>query len=53
MFARGNLARDIGTNVVGEDAVKNGLIDEVGGIGAAIAKLNEMIKENDESMKGT
>ncbi|MDG4655957.1 ATP-dependent Clp protease proteolytic subunit [Ectobacillus antri] len=43
MFAKGNLTRDIGTNVVGADAVKYGLIDEVGGIGEAIRKLNEMI----------
>ncbi|MBO9128880.1 ClpP family protease [Bacillus sp. 165] len=43
MFAKGNLTRDIGTNVVGEDAVKYGLINEVGGIGQAIKKLNELI----------
>ncbi|MCP8969052.1 ClpP family protease [Ectobacillus ponti] len=44
MFAKGNLTRDIGTNVVGMDAVKYGLIDGVGGIGEAIRKLNEMIE---------
>ena len=43
MFAKGNLTRDIGTNVVGMDAVKYGLIDDVGGIGQAIKKLNELI----------
>ncbi|WP_369903501.1 ClpP family protease [Bacillus manliponensis] len=43
MFAKGNLTRDIGTNVVGGDAVKYGLIDDVGGIGQAIQKLNELI----------
>jgi ATP-dependent protease ClpP protease subunit len=43
MFAKGNLTRDIGTNVVGSDAVKYGLIDEVGGIGEAIRKLNELM----------
>ncbi|TYS00437.1 ClpP family protease [Rossellomorea vietnamensis] len=43
MFAKGNLTRDIGTNVVGEDAVKYGLIDGVGGVGEAIKKLNELI----------
>ncbi|EIJ81443.1 TepA [Bacillus methanolicus PB1] len=46
MFAKGNLTRDIGTNVVGTDAVKYGLIDEVGGIGQAIRKLNELIDLN-------
>ncbi|MBM6618386.1 ClpP family protease [Bacillus suaedaesalsae] len=44
MLSKGNLTRDIGTNVVGEDAVKYGLINEVGGIGKAIAKLNELIE---------
>ncbi|MED1474405.1 ATP-dependent Clp protease proteolytic subunit [Bacillus pseudomycoides] len=43
MFAKGNLTRDIGTNVIGIDAVKYGLIDDVGGIGDAIRKLNELI----------
>ena len=52
MFARGNLARDIGTNVVGEDAVRIGLIDEVGGIGEAIKKLNELIGRDTEETEG-
>jgi ATP-dependent protease ClpP protease subunit len=46
MFAKGNLTRDIGTNVIGTDAVKSGLIDEVGGLGLAMKKLNEMIELN-------
>jgi ATP-dependent protease ClpP protease subunit len=53
MFAKGNLTRDIGTNVIGEDAVKYGLIDEVGGIGQAMNKLNELIdlqKDNNEGL---
>lgn len=44
MFSTGKLARDIGTVLVGEDAVKSGLIDEVGGIGDAVKKLQELIK---------
>ncbi|MFY4773942.1 ClpP family protease [Metabacillus sp. RGM 3146] len=49
MFSKGNLTRDIGTNVVGGDAVEYGLMDEVGGVGQAIRKLNEMIdKERPE-----
>jgi ATP-dependent protease ClpP protease subunit len=44
MFAKGNLTRDIGTNVVGEDAVSYGLIDGVGGVGEALKKLNELIE---------
>lgn len=46
MFSKGNLTRDIGTNVVGTDAVEYGLIDDVGGVGLAIKKLNELIEEN-------
>jgi ATP-dependent protease ClpP protease subunit len=43
MFAKGNLTRDIGTNVIGHDAVEFGLMDDVGGIGQAMKKLNELI----------
>ncbi|QOY34531.1 ClpP family protease [Anaerobacillus isosaccharinicus] len=45
MFSKGNLTRDIGTNVVGPDAVDYGMIHEVGGIGKAIRKLNELIED--------
>jgi ATP-dependent protease ClpP protease subunit len=43
MFRTGELARDIGTVLVGTDAVRSGLIDEVGGLGEAIAALQAMI----------
>ncbi|WP_019119179.1 ClpP family protease [Brevibacillus massiliensis] len=43
MLRTGELTRDIGTNVIGADAVKYGLIDEVGGLGKAIAKLNALM----------
>ncbi|RKQ37535.1 ClpP family protease [Oceanobacillus halophilus] len=46
MFAKGNLTRDIGTNVVGADAVDYGLINEVGGVNEAMKKLNELINNN-------
>jgi ATP-dependent protease ClpP protease subunit len=46
MFRMGELARDIGTNVIGQDAVKYGLIDQVGGISAALKELNRKIREN-------
>lgn len=45
MFRTGELARDIGTVLIGKDAVDIGLIDAVGGIGDAVKKLNEMIEE--------
>ncbi|WP_143469651.1 ClpP family protease [Lentibacillus sediminis] len=43
MFAKGNLTRDIGTNVVGKDAVDYGLIDGVGGVKEAMEKVNGFI----------
>ncbi|MFA9558026.1 ClpP family protease [Evansella sp. AB-rgal1] len=46
MLSKGNLTRDIGTNVIGKDAVSYGLINEVGGIGQALSKLNELIDQN-------
>ncbi|RWZ60437.1 ClpP family protease [Halobacillus fulvus] len=46
MFEKGNLTRDIGTNVVGQQAVEHGLIDAVGGVKEAMQKLNEMIEEH-------
>ncbi|HHY04531.1 MAG TPA: translocation-enhancing protein TepA [Thermoanaerobacterales bacterium] len=45
MFSTGKLARDIGTVLVGSDAVDYGLIDEVGGVGHAVRKLQELIKQ--------
>ncbi|QDX94927.1 ClpP family protease [Brevibacillus laterosporus] len=45
MLRTGELTRDIGTNVIGSDAVKYGLINEVGGLGKALKKLNELIEE--------
>jgi ATP-dependent protease ClpP protease subunit len=45
MFKTGELTRDIGTTVIGADAVKHGLIDEVGGIGDAIRELNRRIEK--------
>nr|WP_157333927.1 ClpP family protease [Paenibacillus lutrae] len=53
MFKTGELTRDIGTTVIGSDAVKYGLIDEVGGIGQAIAELNRRIEERKSSQGGS
>ncbi|MDQ6419197.1 ClpP family protease [Paenibacillus sp. LHD-117] len=43
MFKTGELTRDIGTTVIGADAVKHGLIDEIGGLGEALKELNRLI----------
>jgi len=45
MYVTGELAQDIGTILVGKEAVEEGLIDSVGGLTDAIAKLNEMIEQ--------
>jgi len=45
MFRTGELARDIGTVLVGEEAVSEGLIDEVGGVAKALARLNGLIAQ--------
>ncbi|MDK2823082.1 MAG: hypothetical protein PWP71_1000 [Clostridia bacterium] len=45
MFKIGELSQDIGTVVVGKDAVKYGLINEVGGMSQALQKLKQLIEE--------
>ena len=41
-----DLVKDVGTLLEGRDAVREGLIDEVGGMKDALAKLHEMIDKN-------
>lgn len=43
MFRTGDLVRDIGTVLVGRDAVSCGLINEVGGLNRAVRKMNDLI----------
>ena len=43
MLASGILTKDLGTILVGEEAVKEGLINEVGGLKQALAKLHSVI----------
>ena len=43
MMYTGILTKDLGTILVGEEAVKEGLINEVGGIHQAFTKLHELI----------
>lgn len=52
MFRTGELARDIGTVLIGKDAVEIGLINEVGGIGDAVRKLNELIESGEKTKRG-
>ncbi len=48
MFRTGELARDVGTILVGHEAVREGLIDEVGGVQQALVKVKSMIAERHE-----
>jgi ClpP class serine protease len=43
MLDTGILTKDLGTILVGEAAVREGLIDETGGISQALKKLYELI----------
>lgn len=45
MLRTGELATDVGTILVGKEAVDCGLIDEVGGVSQAIAKLRQLIEQ--------
>jgi ATP-dependent protease ClpP protease subunit len=45
MLRTGELANDVGTVLVGEEAVECGLIDQVGGLSDAMVKLCSLIKE--------
>ena len=48
MMENTELTKDLGTILVGEEAVREGLIDEVGGIAKAVSKLKDLIREKCE-----
>lgn len=50
MFCTDQLARDIGTVMVGRDAVEVGLIDEMGGLSQAVRKLRTLISERESEV---
>lgn len=52
MMNNGELVMDIGTVLDGEAAVSEGLIDSLGGLREALAKLYEMIEEDEEKKDG-
>ncbi|MGE5474272.1 MAG: ClpP family protease [Ignavibacteriales bacterium] len=49
MLKTGELANDIGTVLFGEEAVRNGIIDAVGGVSDSLRKLYEIIEHNKNS----
>lgn len=48
MMRTGVLTKDLGTILVGQDAVEVGLINEVGGINTALKKIKEMTERQQE-----
>ena len=48
MLDTSQLVKDVGTMLEGEEAVKEGLIDEVGGIKEALSKLYELIEQKNQ-----
>lgn len=48
MLDTSQLVKDVGTILCGKEAVDEGLIDEVGGIDAAVQKLHELIEKNNK-----
>lgn len=49
MHAKDELITDVGSVLIGKEAVECGLIDEVGGLKEALAKLRELIKEDNKN----
>ena len=49
MLQTGELAADVGSVIYGEEAVQLSLIDEIGGLSAALDCLHRMIRERKES----
>ena len=52
MMTTGELVMDVGTVLNGEDAVKEGLIDDLGGLSDAVNALYDMIDEREGGRKG-
>ena len=50
MLRSDELLNDVGTILIGDQAVECGLIDEVGGITQALDKLNELIESKENNM---
>lgn len=49
MHAKDELVSDVGSVLIGKEAVECGLINEVGGLKEALAKLRELIKEDNKN----
>lgn len=49
MHAKDELVSDVGSVLIGKEAVECGLINEVGGLKESLTKLKELIKENNNN----
>ena len=52
MLQTGELAADVGSVIYGEEAVKLGIIDRIGGLSDALECLHEMIRQRREEQQG-
>jgi ATP-dependent protease ClpP protease subunit len=50
MFTTSELANDVGSVLVGKEAVEYGLINQIGGLSDAIAKLKKLILDQSENL---
>lgn len=50
MHSKDELVSDVGSVLIGKEAVDCGLINEVGGLKDALSKLKSLIKENEENI---
>jgi ATP-dependent protease ClpP protease subunit len=53
MFSTSELANDVGSVIVGHEAVESGLINEIGGLKEAMGKLQEIIQYEKNNMNRT
>ena len=51
MMETGVLTKDVGTILVGSEAVEEGIICKVGGIKDAVAKLHDMVDKKNSDTK--
>ena len=51
MFQTGNLVRDVGTVLIGDGAVENNIIDDVGGLNLALKSLRSLINKREEELQ--
>lgn len=52
MLKTGEIAADVGSVIYGEEAVRIGLIDQLGGLSDALGALHEMMREENEKRNG-